>query len=59
VREALREQRVRQAEDRLVAGPRWQDGGLVFASTVETPLDVHDVRPRFRVTTKAAELCSE
>jgi hypothetical protein len=42
---------VRQAEDRLAAGPRWQDGGLVFASTAETPLDDHDVRPRFRVTT--------
>jgi hypothetical protein len=32
---------------------------LVFASTAETPLDDHDVRPRFRVTTKAAGLGSE
>jgi len=32
--EALREHRVRQAEDRLAAGPLWQDRGLVFASTV-------------------------
>src|SRR5277367_1958864 len=30
--EALREHRVRQAEDRLAAGPLWQDHGLVFAS---------------------------
>jgi integrase len=32
--EALREHRVRQAEDRLAAGPLWQDHGLVFASAV-------------------------
>ena len=37
--EALREHRVRQAEDRLAAGPLWQDHGLVFASTVGTPQD--------------------
>jgi integrase len=29
--EALREQRVRQAKDRLSAGPLWKDHGLVFA----------------------------
>ena len=35
--EALREHRVRQAEDRLAAGPLWQDHGLVFASAAGTP----------------------
>jgi len=42
--EALREHRVRQAADRLAAGPLWQDHNLVFASTVGTPLDDHNVR---------------
>jgi hypothetical protein len=28
---------VRQAEDRLAAGPLWQDHGLVFASAAGTP----------------------
>jgi integrase len=47
--EALREHRVRQAEDRLGAGPLWQDHGLVFASAVGTPMDDHNVRRMFRV----------
>ena len=54
--EALREHRVRQAEDRLAAGPLWQDRGLVFASTVGTPQDDHNVRRQFRVITEAAGL---
>ena len=54
--EALREHRVRQAEDRLAAGPLWQDQGLVFASTVGTPQDDHNVRRQFRVITAAAGL---
>ena len=29
--QALRERRRRQVEDRLAAGPLWQDSGLVFA----------------------------
>ena len=54
--EALREHRVRQAQDRLAAGPLWQDHGLVFASTVGTPQDDHNVRRQFRVITEAAGL---
>lgn len=54
--EALREQRVRQAKDRLLAGELWKDHGLVFASTVGTPLDDHNVRRQFRVITEAAGL---
>jgi integrase len=54
--EALREHRVRQAQDRLAAGPLWQDNNLVFASTVGTPLDDHNVRRQFRVITEAAGL---
>src|SRR6266851_667777 len=54
--EALREHRVRQAEDRLAAGPLWRDYGLVFASAVGTPMDDHNVRRQFRVITEAAGL---
>jgi integrase len=54
--EALREHRVRQAQDRLMAGPLWQDHGLVFASAVGTPMDDHNVRRMFRVITEDAGL---
>jgi len=53
---ALREHRVRQAEDRLAAGALWQDHGLVFAPAVGTPQDDHNVRRQFRVITEAAGL---
>ena len=35
----LRAHRVRQNEERLIAGGRWQDWKLVFPSTVGTPFD--------------------
>jgi integrase len=54
--EALREHRVRQAEDRLAAGPLRKDHDLVFASAVGTPMDDHNVRRQFRVITEAAGL---
>ncbi len=54
--EALREHRVRQAEDRLAAGPLWTDHGLVFASAVGTVMDDHNVRRMFRVITEEAGL---
>ena len=43
---ALRAQRVRQLEERLVAGSRWRDGGFVFASTIGTPLEPSNVSAR-------------
>jgi integrase len=55
---ALREHRVRQAEDRLAAGPLWQDNNLVFASAVGTAQDDHNVRRQFRTVTEAAGLGS-
>jgi integrase len=54
--EALREHRRRQAEDRLAAGVVWQDHGLVFVSSIGTPLDASNVRREFRRVTKAAGL---
>jgi len=53
---ALREQKIRQAADRLVAGRLWQDHNLVFASTIGTPLDDHNVRRQFRKITESAGL---
>lgn len=52
----LREQQTRQAADRLAAGLLWQDHNLVFASTIGTPLDDHNVRRQFRKITDAAGL---
>ncbi len=37
--DVLRDQRVRQVQDRLVAGSRWEETGLVFTSGVGTGLD--------------------
>ena len=54
--EALREHRKLQADDRLRAGKLWQDHGLVFASTVGTPLQANNVIRAFRGLTKKAGL---
>lgn len=54
--EALRTRHVRQARERLVAGRRWRDHGLVFASRLGTPLDASHVRRDFKVITKKAGL---
>jgi integrase len=53
---ALREQKIRQAADRLAAGRLWQDHNLVFASTTGTPLDDHNVRRQFRKISESAGL---
>ena len=55
-RGALREHQKRQEEDRPAAGALWQDHGLVFCSTVGTPLDAANVRREFRKITEAAGL---
>ena len=54
--EALREHRKRQAADQLRAGPLWQDHGLVFASTIGTPLTANNVIRAFRSLTEKAGL---
>lgn len=43
---ALRDHRGRQNEDRLRLGSLWQDDGLVFTSTVGTPVDVDNLTYR-------------
>ena len=40
---ALREHRRRQLEERLAAGPRWQDGDRVFTTAIGTALDSRNV----------------
>jgi integrase len=56
--EALRAHRVRQVEDRMLAGTRWlgEPWGLVFTSKVGTPLDGITVLRRFQRLLKEAGL---
>jgi site-specific recombinase XerD len=56
---ALRMHRIGQAEAKRVAGSRRQEHSLVFASSVGTPLDAHNVRRAFRKVVKAAGLPPE
>jgi integrase len=44
---ALRAHRKRQSEERLAVGSRWHGSGLIFPSSVGTPLDPSDVRRTF------------
>jgi integrase len=53
---ALRTQRVRQLEARLVAGGRWQEGGFVFTSAIGSPLDPRNVTRQFKTLLRSAEL---
>ena len=46
--EALRKQRAQQAQDRLAAGERWQETGLVFTTPARTEMDAANVRRDFR-----------
>lgn len=44
----LREHRRRQLEERLAAGRRWIDSDFVFATSIGTPLDSHNVTHAFQ-----------
>jgi integrase len=50
----LREHRKRQVAERLVAGTRWHDYDLVFATTIGTPLHPGDLLRSFRRLLAAA-----
>jgi integrase len=54
--EALMRQQERQRGERLLAGSKWVDGGLVFTTTIGTPLDERNVRRVFKAVLKSAEL---
>jgi integrase len=44
----LRAHRLRQLEERLWAGSRWREHGLVFSTTIGTPLDGTNVTHRLQ-----------
>ncbi|MDI3269345.1 MAG: site-specific integrase, partial [Bacillota bacterium] len=44
--EALRQHRKQQAKERLLAGPAWQDWGLVFTTRLGTPIHPSNLRTR-------------
>lgn len=46
--EGLRKQRVQQAADKLAAGARWRETGLVFTTARGTAMDAANVRRDFR-----------
>jgi integrase len=52
--DALLENHSRQAREREAAGPLWQNKELVFATSVGTSLDSHNVRRDFRKACRAA-----
>jgi integrase len=45
---ALRAQRSRQLHERLLAGSRWQNSGLVFTSSIGTPMMPGDLTKRLQ-----------
>ncbi len=53
---AFRVQRTRQRDTQSLAGGRWQDWGLVFTSTIGTPLEPSNVRRRLHALLKTAGL---
>jgi integrase len=53
---ALRDQRIRQLEERLLAGAAWQDWGLVFTSSIGTPREPSNVTKRLHKLLEAADL---
>jgi integrase len=53
---ALRAHRTRQLEEKLLAGSKWQEMGLVFTTTLGTPIDPRNVKRRFDALLKKAGL---
>ncbi|MEV7012258.1 site-specific integrase [Streptosporangium sp. NPDC051022] len=53
---ALRKHKRAQAAEQLAAGKRWQNHGLVFPSTIGTPIEPGNLNTRWRATRKNAGL---
>ncbi|MGI8422981.1 MAG: tyrosine-type recombinase/integrase [Chloroflexota bacterium] len=53
---ALHKHRAAQLQERLLAGTRWQDTGLVFTTTIGTPIDASGVTHRFHALLRGADL---
>ena len=56
VASALQAQQLRQYEEQLLAGDRWQNWGLVFTSTVGTPLEPSNLNSRLHSLLEDAQL---
>ena len=54
--DALKSHRTRQLKERMLAGSRWHDSGLVFTSTIGTPVDDRNVRRAWKALLAAADL---
>ncbi len=54
--EALRSHRVRQLEERLQAGERWEDHGLVFTTRHGKPIDAVNLIREYQRHVKAAKI---
>jgi integrase len=54
--DALKAHRTRQLEERMAAGPDWQDNGLVFTTPIGTAIDDSNLRRAFYAVLKAAGL---
>jgi integrase len=54
--EALRRQKERQAVERMLAGKRWQENDLIFATTIGTPMDPQNLMKDFNAVLKQAGL---
>jgi integrase len=59
VTRALKTQRARQAQERLLAGLRWQDTDLVFTSVTGAPLEPITLHREYKLMLKAARLPTE
>ena len=53
-RTALKAHRTAQRSERMAAGPRWRQSGLVFTTTVGTHLDPNTIRHRWNALCKTA-----
>ena len=53
---ALGRRRLREQEERLIAGSRWQDHGLIFPSTIGTPYQPANMHKQFKRHIAAAGL---
>jgi integrase len=56
LREALQRRKQQQAQERLLAGDRWQESELIFTSTVGTVLNPGNFYERYRQALKRADL---
>jgi len=54
--EALRQHKLLQLKEKLIAGSRWKETGLVFTTTIGTPLEGRRLREDFKTLLQRAGL---